>query len=422
MMPDNPTIGFRMINQSLKCKGPRLLVFNVEPPAAVTASSFAGPNDAYITNGWVHLRVCNGTLMPSLAQQMPGAPEWLDKTDDRGTKRPREVAPPLSSSIISMSSTTSSPSAQEWDFVSTAVATSGASSAISLLASSFRGLSPTTTSLKDFFSAVQLASSTSERTLRMILRWCSQIAWAYDQTELMAWVLTQAAQLRLPLGDFAPMGMGVSLNAPGTPPPFVSEVLGWSGFGVGVAFADSFSWVANDQFDQHVCRRRTLLESDARLTCGAVAHFSPESEIQPFETEVIFPLIASLAPAPASDDDGEASGEASGEARGEALAFAADDLLAAGGLGKEGSAAAALQQPPACDLHSEIVDSTSLWRIFLRAIDAYVCCTIVFRCALLRDGTVWVVGSYEPLRAPDGSWVTERPCQAARLAQRCACA
>ena len=100
----------------------------------------------------------------------------------------------------------------------------------------------------------------------------------------------------------------------------------------------------------------------------------------------------------------------------------ADDLLAAGGLGKEGSAAAALQQPPACDLHSEIVDSTSLWRIFLRAIDAYVCCTIVFRCALLRDGTVWVVGSYEPLRAPDGSWVTERPCQAARLAQRCACA
>ena len=275
------------------------------------------------------------------------------------------------------------------------------SSSSSALATSESSTKTEIQMLKRFFSRAQ--SSKSKQVLRAILRWCSQIAWSHDETGLMAWVLAQAARCGLPLSDFAPIAIGKPLDAPGTPPPFVGEILGRSGLGVAFVAMDRCTlWTANDDFDQEVCTRRELHESHTQPTCKVCTHFSPDDEILPFETKVIGPLVAALAPTPTSD--GDASDE---DASDEALPAGA---LLAGGSAVQGSASAAegAASQQASDLQSEVVDSTSMWRIYMRSIDAYVCCTVVFRCALLRDGTMWVVGSYQPIRAVDGAWVTER--------------
>lgn len=110
-LPSHPGVGYRVINQTHKCRGPRLLVFDCEPPAAILASLQA-PNGAYIIDGrWCHLRVGNGTLMPSLVHEVGSrVPAWpppqggAGESDDRGTKRAR-VPSPSSQSIGSASST-----------------------------------------------------------------------------------------------------------------------------------------------------------------------------------------------------------------------------------------------------------------------------------------------------------------------------
>ena len=72
-MPTDPTVGFRVINQSHKCKGPKLLLLNGEPSPPV--ASLAPPSDAFVINNqWVHLRVSNGTLVPSLAHEVDSTP------------------------------------------------------------------------------------------------------------------------------------------------------------------------------------------------------------------------------------------------------------------------------------------------------------------------------------------------------------
>lgn len=115
-----PPVGFRVINQSHKCKGPRLLLFDTELLPVVT-SSLAPPDDAYVINGrWLHLRLSNGTLVPSLAHEIVGvsaSPLWAAtqrgacEDDERGTKRARL---PTSVSTTSPSSPDSSPRPQEW--------------------------------------------------------------------------------------------------------------------------------------------------------------------------------------------------------------------------------------------------------------------------------------------------------------------
>ena len=69
------------------------------------------------------------------------------------------------------------------------------------------------------------SDSSSKQVLRALLRWGSQVAWYRDDTELMAWILgkASAANCGLSLSDFAPTS--TTLNAPGTPPSFVREVL-----------------------------------------------------------------------------------------------------------------------------------------------------------------------------------------------------
>lgn len=121
------------------------------------------------------------------------------------------------------------------------------------------------------------------------------------------------------------------------------------------------------------------------------AYFSPDDEIEPFESQVIAPLVVALAPAQSSDD-GDAS----------------ESPSSAGAVPANGphdtTTSAAVQR--SVQLQSEVIDSTSMWRVYLRAIDSYVCCTVVFRCALQPDNTLWIVGSYVPCQAPDGSWIT----------------
>ena len=250
------------------------------------------------------------------------------------------------------------------------------------------------TRLVKYFFTNALSACSSNHILRALLRWCAQLAWSHNDSELMSWVLGQAPRCGLPLSDFAPVSS--PLEAPGTPPSFISEVLGRSGLGVAFAsLGGRMLWVVNDEFDQLVCRRRTMTESPGVTSCAVCSHFSPEDELQTFETEVIAPLVAALAPAHSSEEAPEAE-----------EAPAAEGAVSVADLD---SGSAIITSHQTSDLHSEIVDSTSMWRIYLRSVDAYVCCAIVFRCALQRDGTIWIVGSYQPCQAPDGSWITERP-------------
>lgn len=121
-MPSHPSVGFRLINQSHKCKGPWMIVCDRELTAALT--SCAPPDDRFVIDGrWVHLRVANGTLCPSLdvvlrAHPEPrgweeaGALQWVggdgagSEHDDRGTKRAR-VPNSVDGSAASPSSLTS---------------------------------------------------------------------------------------------------------------------------------------------------------------------------------------------------------------------------------------------------------------------------------------------------------------------------
>ena len=68
--PAHPALGFRVVNQTHKCRGGRLVIFSCEPPADV-ASTLAAPNPAHVIDGrWVHLHVGNGTLMPSVTHEV----------------------------------------------------------------------------------------------------------------------------------------------------------------------------------------------------------------------------------------------------------------------------------------------------------------------------------------------------------------
>jgi len=41
--------------------------------------------------------------------------------------------------------------------------------------------------------------------------------------------------------------------------------------------------------------------------------------------------------------------------------------------------------------------------------EAFVCCDVSFRCAVLRGGAeMWVVGCYKPQRTADGAWRTSK--------------
>lgn len=239
------------------------------------------------------------------------------------------------------------------------------------------------------------SDSSSKQVLRALLRWGSQVAWYRDDTELMAWILgkASAANCGLSLTDFAPTSK--TLNAPGMPPSFVREVLCQSGLAVAFVSLDGIThWLANDAFDAHVCGRHTLQKNHGQPTCSVCAYFSPDDEIEPFESQVIAPLVVALAPSQSSDDDDDAS-----QAPSSAGAVPAN--------GPHDTTTSATVQR-SVDLQSEVIDSTSMWRVYLRAIDSYVCCTVVFRCALQPDNALWIVGSYVPCQAPDGTWITER--------------
>lgn len=114
-MDTHPDVGYRVINQTHKCKGPRLIVFDCDPPSQM--ASLSGPSNAYIIDAqWVHLRLANGTLVPSLPHEVIGAPPALlsqhGASDDRGHKRARASG---SISTASPNSPSSSPSlVGEW--------------------------------------------------------------------------------------------------------------------------------------------------------------------------------------------------------------------------------------------------------------------------------------------------------------------
>ena len=534
-MASNPVVGFRVINATHKCKGPRLLVFDCAPPAAV-AASLQAPNEAYIiSERWLHLRVSNGTLVPSLAKEIGIVPPacWgshdqggaSEAGEDRGTKRARARGPSASFSVSTASSLpilsnhvaddSSDARATEREPEPTprpeptsqlepapqpgasAIPVVGDGSVIitkpvainrtcqackqsklkcdiacmgsdarcsrcerldlqcirvqrgehssghkrlgaavgalrrdapcnsmassSMAASSVISTSPSTLEndtspspstleidmLKHLVLVAQSASTYEHIVVRVLLRWCSQIAWSRDETALMVWVLQRAALCGLPLSDFAPVGKPPKeLDPPGSPPPFVHDVLCQRGFGVAFVSLDggSIRWLVNDEFDQQVCHRRVMHDSHTEPTCKVCAHFSPDDEIMDFETEVIAPLVAALAPAPAAsdacdDEDASASlcpSEVASDS-GRPSEVASD---------QSGSASAA---PLALNLQSEVVDCSKMWRIYMRAIDSYVCCHVLFRCAVRHDGSTWIAGSYTPRQAPDGSWLTERP-------------
>lgn len=116
-----------------------------------------------------------------------------------------------------------------------------------------------------------------------LLRYCGRVAWSRNDTQLMAWVMQQAAQNRLPLCDFAPAAVSTfaqPLEPPGTPPPFIGDVL----CGGSIAVVHCFElegghslWKVNDRFHREVCSRETLLDVPM---CEACALFSPASEVR----------------------------------------------------------------------------------------------------------------------------------------------
>ena len=215
-----------------------------------------------------------------------------------------------------------------------------------------------------------------------LLRRCAQSAWYHNDTQLMAWILGQAADRGLSLADFAP-GPFLSdhLEPPsgtGTPPAYIRQLLGAVDM-LAVAFVQmsdaDCDWFANDKFDEHVCSRSTLRQARSQPPCEVSALFSPAEEIEPFGREVYSALFAGLAPT--------------------------DDLGASGAEDEE-----AAPEPAVAALHSEIIDSTSAWRVRLSSTEL-VSCNIVFRCAVLRGGAeVWVVGGYMPQPQSDVSWRT----------------
>lgn len=252
-----------------------------------------------------------------------------------------------------------------------------------------------------------LASTGALQVLSVpLLRWCGQQAWSRDDTKLMAWVLEQAAGRGLPLSQFAPGFFSTALpgqlepTGTGTPPPFIRALLG-GGYSdaLGVAFYQSgkrTDWISNDAFDQRVCSRRALHDARSQPTCAVSALFSPKDEVEPFECKVISALLEALAPA--------LCGEST----------SASTKVVVTGADAVGELAGA-----ETTLHSEIVDSTSLWRLRLQgaaveAGDEWVVCKVVMRCAVLHGGKeIWMVGSYMPQITAEGSWVTskEAPCR-----------
>lgn len=247
----------------------------------------------------------------------------------------------------------------------------------------------------EMLTKIALTTTRPQRVLAVpLLRFAAQEAWYRNDTKLMAWVLEEAAARDLPLSDFAP---SLFSSAPpgqleptgtGTPPPFIRALLG-GGYSdaFGVAFVQSethIDWIANDSFDQRICSRRSMHEARRLPSCSASALFSPESEVEPFEHEVVGALFAALEP-----------GHSTGHCASSSTELHLD--------------AEPAEDEPAemTNLYSEIVDRTSGWRLRQNGDDAFISCEVVMRCAVLRGGAeVWMVASYSPLSHSDGSWVT----------------
>ena len=238
-----------------------------------------------------------------------------------------------------------------------------------------------------------LASTGPQRALAdPLLRRCGQVAWSCNDTELMAWVLEQAAARGLPLSAFAPMNYSSSLlsqsepASAGTPPAFIRALLGRGEDSLTVAFVQTHThaeWIANDGFDQQVCSRQKLHEARSLPPCDVSALFSPAEEIKPFERDVYAALFAALAPVHGSESS---AGISMTERNAEEEDMAGLEAL-----------------------QSEIVDLTSMWRLRLRANDVYVCCKVVFRCMVLRGGAeIWVAGCYMPQSQRDASRTSKK--------------
>lgn len=262
----------------------------------------------------------------------------------------------------------------------------------------------------EMLTRTALVSTGAQQVLAApLLRWCGQEAWSRNDTKLMSWVLEQAAARGLPLSDFAPGLFSAAVPAQleptgtGTPPPFIRALLG-GGYNdaLGIAYHQSGTrsdWIPNDIFDQRVCSRRALQDARALPACSVSALFAAADEVEPFEREVVGALFAALAPVLGDECDATST---------EAAATDAD------ASGEQAGA-----QPT---LHSEIVNSTSLWRLRLQGAavqvdDEHVVCKVVMRCAVLRGGEdVWMVCSYVPQIAADGSWVTSKEAPHAKTA------
>lgn len=260
----------------------------------------------------------------------------------------------------------------------------------------------------EILTRTALVSTGAQQVLAAaLLQQCGQEAWARNDTKLMAWVLEHAAARGLPLSNFTPAFSLAALpgqlepKSTGTPPPFIRALLGGAySDALSVAFYQSGTrtdWISNDAFNERVCSRRALHDARLQPTCAVSALFSPDDEVEPFEREVVGKLFAGL---------GESDGAST-------TSVAAADADAVG----ESAGAQAT-------LHSEIVDGTSLWRLRLQGAPVevgdveWVVCKVVMRCAVLRGGEeVWMVGSYVPQIAADGSWVTSKEMSADRASR-----
>ena len=160
--------------------------------------------------------------------------------------------------------------------------------------------------------------------------------------------------------------------------PVRRQVLCQSGLAVAFVSLDGIThWLATTRSTRMRAPYATKEPRTAHMF--SVAYFSPDDEIEPFESQVIAPLVVALAPSQSSDDDDDAS-----QAPSSAGAVPANGL-------HDTTTSATVQR--SVDLQSEVIDSTSMWRVYLRAIDSYVCCTVVFRCALQPDNALWIVGA-----------------------------
>ena len=239
-----------------------------------------------------------------------------------------------------------------------------------------------------------------------LLHRCGQAAWHHNDTRLMAWVLDQAATRGLPLRDFAPASLSsltfqLEPSGIGVPPPFIREILGTSDtFAIAFVQHDTVggTWITNDNFDTRVCSRSTLLEARSQSPCAVSALFTPTEEIEPFERRIYSPLFAACFAAAAPADGRGIRASAANACEG----------------GEEADEETPETEAVVAALQSEIVDSTSMWRLRLLSQEA-VCCKVVFRCAVLRDGAeLWMAGCYYPQEQSDGSWMTSKPADAHR--------